>query len=80
MLVYIVNIKRTWYTDHIPRPGTKPLHMNIDADLLERIDKYRFRRMFVARSEAIEFLLEAALKLNPERPKDVKTATKGDQK
>ncbi len=49
--------------------ATKPLNMNISADLLERVDKYRFKRMFQSRSEAIEFLLEAALKLNPDRPK-----------
>jgi metal-responsive CopG/Arc/MetJ family transcriptional regulator len=49
--------------------ATKPLNMNISADLLERVDKYRFKCMFQSRSEAIEFLLEAALKLNPERPK-----------
>lgn len=49
--------------------GTKPLNMNIGADLLDRIDKYRFKRMFASRTEAIEFLLEAALKLNPSPPK-----------
>lgn len=41
--------------------------MNIDEALLERIDKYRFRKMFHTRSEAIEYLLDAALKLNPDR-------------
>jgi metal-responsive CopG/Arc/MetJ family transcriptional regulator len=40
----------------------------MDPDLLARIDKYRHRRMFATRTEAIEFLLEAALKANPERP------------
>ncbi len=42
--------------------------MNIDTALLERVDKYRFKKMFATRSEAIEFPLEAALELNPERP------------
>jgi metal-responsive CopG/Arc/MetJ family transcriptional regulator len=46
--------------------------MNISQDLLERVEKYRFKRMFESRSEAIEFLLEAALKINPERPKSPK--------
>lgn len=47
---------------------TKPLNMNIRAELLERIDKYRHKRMFATRTEAIEALLEAGLKANPERP------------
>ena len=42
--------------------------MNIDKVLLERIDKYRFKRMFASRSEAIEVLLETGLKANPEKP------------
>jgi metal-responsive CopG/Arc/MetJ family transcriptional regulator len=50
------------------RAETKPLHINIDAELLERIDKYRHKRMFATRTEAIEALLEAGLKANPERP------------
>ena len=49
--------------------ATKPLNMNIDAALLERVEKYRFKRMFATRSEAIEFLLDTALKANPERPR-----------
>jgi hypothetical protein len=52
----------------MPKRPTKPLNMNIREDLLDRIDKYRFKRMFETKTEAIEFLLEAALKLNPERP------------
>jgi metal-responsive CopG/Arc/MetJ family transcriptional regulator len=55
--------------------GKVQLNMNIDPELLTRIDKYRFKRMFAARSEAIEFLLEYALKANPERPE---SASKGD--
>jgi len=47
---------------------TQVLHMNIDKVLLERIDKYRFKRMFASRSEAIEVLLETGLKANPEKP------------
>ena len=52
----------------MPAKGKVPLNMNIDPELLARVEKYRFRRMFASRSEAIEFLLDAALKLNPERP------------
>jgi hypothetical protein len=52
----------------MPAKGKVPLNINLDPALLERIDKYRFKRMFPTRTEAIEFLLEAGLKLNPERP------------
>ena len=48
--------------------GKTPLNMNIAPELLARIDKYRFKRMFATRTEAIEFLLDAALKSNPEKP------------
>ncbi|MBI4906781.1 MAG: hypothetical protein HY820_24340 [Acidobacteria bacterium] len=53
-----------------PDPGRRfspYANMNISVELLERIDKYRFKRMFPARSEAIEALLEVGLKVNPER-------------
>ena len=52
----------------MPAQGKTPLNMNIDPDLLAKIDRYRFKRMFATRTEAIEFLLDAALKLNPEKP------------
>ena len=58
----------------MPAKGKTPLNMNMAPDLLARIDKYRFKRMFATRSEAIEFLLEAALKLNPERPNPPKNS------
>jgi metal-responsive CopG/Arc/MetJ family transcriptional regulator len=45
----------------------KALNMNISEALLERVDKYRFKQMFPSRSEAIEFLLDSALKANPQR-------------
>jgi metal-responsive CopG/Arc/MetJ family transcriptional regulator len=60
----------------MPAKGKTPLNMNMDPDLLARIDKYRFKRMFASRSEAIQFLLEAALKLNPDRQKPA--AAKGE--
>jgi hypothetical protein len=52
----------------MPAKGKIPLNINMDPALLERIDKYRFKRMFATRTLAIEFLLDAALKLNLERP------------
>lgn len=51
----------------MPAKNKRPLFMNIDPGLLARIERYRFRRMFASRSEAIEFLLNTALKANPER-------------
>jgi hypothetical protein len=56
------------YSIYMPAKGKTPLNMNIAPELLARIDKYRFKRMFATRTEAIEFLLDAALKLNPEKP------------
>lgn len=48
--------------------GTKKaLNMNIRKDLIERVERFRFRRMFRTRTEAIEFLLDYALKHNPKR-------------
>ena len=48
--------------------GKTAINMNIDPDLLARIDKYRFKRMFATRTEAMEVLLETGLKVNPEKP------------
>ena len=48
--------------------GKTGINLNLSDELLARIERYRHRRMFATRTEAIEFLLEAALKLNPERP------------
>lgn len=67
----IVNTVYIVYASYMGAKGKSALNMNIAPDLLARIDKYRFKRMFATRSEAIEFLLEAALKLNPDRPKFV---------
>ena len=47
--------------------GTKQLNMNLSLDLWERIDRFRHQQMFATRSEAIEFLLEYALKQKPKR-------------
>jgi hypothetical protein len=74
--VYIVDNGSILYTNYIVKVVTKALHMNISAKLLDRIEKYRFKRMFPTRSEAIEFLLETALKLNPEKPSDNMSAGK----
>jgi metal-responsive CopG/Arc/MetJ family transcriptional regulator len=47
--------------------GKTPLNLNVDPDLLARIDTYRHKQMFATRTEAIEALLEAGLKANPKR-------------
>lgn len=54
---------------------TKILNMHIDEALMDQIEKYHHKRMFPARSKAIEALLRAGLKANPERP----VAPKPDQ-
>lgn len=54
--------------ENVAAKGKTNINFNVNDDLLARIDRYRFKRMFNTRTEAIEFLLEAALKLNPERP------------
>jgi metal-responsive CopG/Arc/MetJ family transcriptional regulator len=49
-----------------PKPAdTKQLNMNIAANLLAKVDKYRFQHMFPTRSGAIEALLEWAVEQNP---------------
>jgi hypothetical protein len=64
----VVNTIFLSYIVYMAQRQTKPLNFNIDKALLDRVEKYRFKRMFATRTEAIEFLLDAALKLNPERP------------
>jgi hypothetical protein len=53
--------------------GKTAINLNLDPDLLARIDKYRFKRMFATRTEAMEVLLEAGLKANPEKPPAAKS-------
>lgn len=67
-LYEIVNTEKMVYSIYMPAKGKTALNLNIDPNLLGRVDKYRFKRMFASRTEAIEFLLDAALKINPERP------------
>ncbi len=50
------------------KAGAKVLNLNVNEELLERIEKYRHKRMFSSRTEAIEILLYAGLKANPENP------------
>ena len=56
------------YAIYMAAKGKTGINLNLSDDLLTKIEKYRHKRMFATRTEAIEFLLEAALKLNPERP------------
>lgn len=65
---YVVKSKYSVYPKPMPAKGKTALSLNLNPDLLARIDKFRFKRMFPTRTEAIEFLLDAALKLNPEKP------------
>ena len=45
----------------------KLLSVKLERKLATRLDRYRFRRMFPTRTEALEFLLDFALKQNPAR-------------
>jgi metal-responsive CopG/Arc/MetJ family transcriptional regulator len=56
----------------MPAQGKTAISLNLDPNLLDRIDKYRFKRMFPTRTEAIEVLLDAGLKANPENPATAK--------
>jgi metal-responsive CopG/Arc/MetJ family transcriptional regulator len=47
---------------------TRILNMHIDETLMEQVEKFRHKRMFPSRAEAIDVLLRAGLKANPERP------------
>jgi metal-responsive CopG/Arc/MetJ family transcriptional regulator len=62
----------------MPKAGARVLNLNISEDLLDRIEKYRHKRMFATRTEAIEALLEAGLKANPENPTKQKVTPKGE--
>jgi hypothetical protein len=52
----------------------KPLLIfNIEPDLLEQVEVFRYKHRFPQRSGAIKFLLRAALKINPKpEPSDLK--------
>jgi hypothetical protein len=52
----------------MPAKGKIALSLNLAPDILARVDMYRFKRMFATRTEAIEVLLDAGLKTNPEKP------------
>lgn len=41
--------------------GKKPINLYLDRTLLARIDKFRFEKHFVSRTEAIRHLLNTAL-------------------
>lgn len=45
----------------------KVLNIKLRTDLWEKIDRYRFKQMFPSRTEAIEHLLDFALKAQPKR-------------
>lgn len=52
-------------------PSDKPmLNFVIDQDLLDRIDEFRFDNRFPTRAAAIKWLLDWALKQNPNPSKN----------
>ncbi len=50
------------------------LNFVIDAELLERVDEFRFRNWFPSRAATIKWLLEWALAQNPRPAKSGGTA------
>lgn len=44
-------------TAHVPAKGKTSISLNIDPELLARVDKYRFKRMLASRTEAIELFV-----------------------
>jgi hypothetical protein len=64
-----VNSKYLEYTGRMAAKGRVPVNLNFDPTLLERIDKFRHKQMYATRSEAVFALIEAGLKVNPEKPK-----------
>ncbi len=61
------------YTAAMKPKASKPLHIQLSTHIWDRLEKFRYRRMFATRTEAIEFLLDYALKANPERPAQPKS-------
>jgi hypothetical protein len=55
------------YTSAMKPKASKALHIKLSMQIWDRLEKFRFRRMFATRTEAIEFLLDYALKANPQR-------------
>ena len=51
------------------RQETKALHYVFQKRLVDRIDDFRFRHRFQSRKEAIEWLLDWALKQKPKPEK-----------
>jgi len=50
------------------KKGSRPVNLNLRIDIMERVEKFRFKQMFETKTEAIEFLLEHALNANLKRP------------
>lgn len=49
-----------------PKPSV-PLNIKLDKRIWDKIERFRYRRMFPTRTQTIEFLLDYALKANPQR-------------
>lgn len=53
-------------------PSQKPLiHLNMDEELIERLDDWRFSRRMPSRAAAFKWLLSWALEQNPD-PKETR--------
>ena len=54
------------------RPGKKQVNLQMDRELVEQLDNFRWRHRMPSRLAVIEFLLRTSLKLNPVPPKTSK--------
>jgi hypothetical protein len=53
----------------VDKPEKALLNFLIEADLLKRVDDFRFKNRFESRAAAIKWLLAWALDQNPAAPK-----------
>lgn len=68
-LQYLFDKKYNRYMAPSATDGKQPAHILFEAELLKRVDDFRFKHRFPNRAAAIKWLLDAALKasLAPEK-------------
>ena len=75
----IMKTKSRCYTGGVKPKESVPLNIKLNKKIWDRIEKFRYRRMFPTRTATIEFLLDYALKANPARERaEQEPAPKGE--